>query len=182
MEEKLKAPGPRYLQLVFLSYLPGRSYVAITSTPTPSQTRAGTPSSSNISTESSGEPATVVSIPSGAQSEDFIQLLVSKFGPLWTQRPSLGVGYGLAYEVGDYGVRVGELRQGVGSAQLVRGVVVQVEWKEGNEGDWGEAEGLIRGFWETLGVKGAREILQVPGMDKGDENVRQWCEVLRLRG
>lgn len=101
---------------------------------------------------------------------------------MWTHRPSLGVAHGLAYEVGDYGIRVGELRQGTGSAQLVRGVVVQVEWKRGDEGNWEEANGFIRGFWETLGIKGAREILQVPGMGSGDGNVRQWCEVLRLRG
>lgn len=173
--------GYRYLQVLALSHHPGRSYVAITRTNAASQTRVGTPASSQNGAESSSEPATIASIPPGAESEGFVQLISSKFGPIWTPRKALGVMSGLAFEVGEYCVRVAEVRQGSGSSQIIKGVVVEVEWRGGEEGDWEEAEVMIRAFWEGMGVKGAREVLQVAGLAKGDGSVRQWCEVLRLR-
>ena len=107
--------------------------------------------------------------------------MISRFGPLWTQRQVLTVGNGQAWEIGDFRVRVGEVRQG-GSAQQSRGVVVEVEWEGGEADDWESAEGVIRGFWDALGVKGSRECLVVAGMEDGFAGVRRWAEVLRLRG
>ena len=107
--------------------------------------------------------------------------MVSKFGPLWTQRQTSVVGHAQAFEIGSYRVRVGEMRQGTTS--LGRGVVVEVEWAGGGEEeDWENAEGMIRPLWDQLRVSGARECFQVPGMNMGYGSVRQWCEILRLRG
>ncbi len=181
IDEKSKPLGARFLQVLALSHRPGRSYVAISTTHASSKTRAGTPASSTVSADSSGEPATIISIPSGPQTEEFVQLMVSKFGPLWTQRQTLVLGNGQAFEIGDYRVRLGEIRQGATS--LGRGVVGEVEWVgEGDEEDWENAEGIIRPFWDQLCVVGARECFQVPGMNQGNGTVRQWCEILRLRG
>lgn len=81
-------------------------------------------------------------------------------------------------------MRIGEVRQGVGGTVQGRGVVAEVEWVGGGEEEEGEGEGMIRAFWEGLGVGGAREV----GVGAGEEgmdgwgDVRRWCEVLRLRG
>ena len=109
--DKVKPPGPRFLQILTLSHHAPRTFVAITSAHSASQTRAGTPASSNISAEAaSGEPATIVSIAAGPSSEEFTQLIVSKFGPLWQPRQILTSSFGYAFEIGDFRVRVGELR------------------------------------------------------------------------
>ena len=86
--------------------------------------------------------------------------------------------------MGDFRIRVGEVRQGVGGTVHGRGVVVEVEYlgEEGGEEEWEEGERVIRAFWEGLGVRGGREVVRVPGVEEGAGEVRQWCEVLRLRG
>lgn len=99
-------------------------------------------------------------------------------------------------------VRVGEVVQaGAAGGIGARGVVVEVSFGGedggglgGEEGEVGTEEegsgqgeeerdglGLIQAFWDSLGVKGARECVGVPGMGEGFGVVRQWCEVLRIR-
>lgn len=181
MDEKPK-PGPRYLQILALSHHQGHSHVAVTTTQVASQTRAGTPASSNISAEGSGEPATLVSIPSGPPRDDFPKLVESKMGPMWMQRPTLSVINGLGYWIGDYRVRLGEVRQGAGSGAQLKGIAVEVEWAGAEEGEWGMGEPAIRAFWDGLGLKKGRGVVQVAGLEKGNGSVRQWFEVLRLKG
>ena len=114
-----------------------------------------------------------------------MQLLGAKFGPLWTQRQALNVKNGQAFDVGDYTVRAGEVMQGYGhgAPALVRGVVVEVEWAGGDgDGDEDEdGEGLVQAFWDILGVKGARECVNVPGAEEEFGSIRQWIELLRIR-
>ena len=183
VDEQSKPSATRYLQVLGLSHLPGRSYVAITTTVPPSQTRAGTPASSTVSSDASGEPATIVSIPAGSHSHDFLQLLNTKFGPLWTQRQSLSVRNGQAFQVGEYNIRIGELVQGYGpGAALPRGAVVEIAWIGGKGMEpVEEPEGFIQAFWESLEIRGAREFVHVAGLGKGEDQVRQWCEALRIR-
>ena len=185
--DKAKPPGPRFLQILSLSHHAPRTYVAITSTHAASQARAETPASSNISAEAaSGEPATIVSIPTEPSSEEFIQLIVSKFGPLWQQRQILNIVTGHAFEIGDFRVRVGELRQGgSGGGQMGRGAVCEVAWvggdaEPGKEG-WEAGEAVVKGFWEGLALRGARAVYWVPGLGDGEGTIRQWCELLRAR-
>lgn len=185
--DKIKSSGPRFLQILSLSHQAPRTYVTITSTHAASQTRAGTPASSNISAEAaSGEPATIVSVPAGPSSEEFIQLIISKFGPLWQQRQILNSINGHAFEIGNFRVRVGELRQGgSGGGQMGRGAVCEVAWvgedaEQGGQG-WEAGEAVVKGFWEGLGLRGAREVYWVPGLAAGEGTIRQWCELLRPR-
>lgn len=194
---KGKPTGQRVLQIISLSHHAPRTYVAITKLPSSSQTRGGTPALSQQGSEAaaSGETATINSIPVGSATEDFTQLIASKFGPLWQPRQALHVNNGATFEVGDFKVRVGELKQGyAGGTQMGRGAVCEIEWiasqdsrERGTGGsksegeDWKSTQRIILEFWSTLAIKGAREVLLVPGMDDGDGSVRQWCEVLRLR-
>ncbi|KAL9025757.1 MAG: hypothetical protein Q9196_005479 [Gyalolechia fulgens] len=167
--------SPRFLQIVSLPDHLNASHVAITPS-APAMPLDGT----------STEPiATVVSIPSGPSTDEFIQLLTSKLAPLWQQRQSLTVLDGSAFEVGDIRIRAGELRQGLGGAQLVRGAVVEVVCKGRVDEnlDGRDREETIRAFWEELGIKGAREFMAADseGMGDGFEDVRMWCRMLMLR-
>ena len=187
VRENSERPKSRYLQVLSLSYDALRTYVAITAVSTPHQMRAGTPATPTPNPEyASGDPATIVSIPSGASSDEFVQLILTKFGPLWQQRQVLHVSNGMAFEVGGFRIRIGELKQGYGGGTtLSRGAICGIEVVE-SEGQDAEKEmesnqALIRGFWEGFDIKGAREVYDVPGMVEGDIAVRQWCELLRLR-
>lgn len=126
------------------------------------------------------------SIASGQATDEFVKFLATKLSPLWTLLKMVSVANGLAYEVGDFRIRAGELRQGVGSSQVSRGVVVEINWGGGGADDSDrleeEVEGVIKGFWEPLGISGAKEVFQVAGFAEGNGTVRQWVEMLRLRG
>lgn len=128
----------------------------------------------------------MIAIPSGLQSEEMLQLVVGKLSPLWSHRQTLLVGNGLAFEMEDFRVRVGEVRQG--QTGLVKGTVVEVEWLAAadedseEESDCDTAHLVIRAFWDTLGIDGAREVMRVPGSgNKGFDLVNQYCQLLRSR-
>ena len=157
-----------------------QAYAVITTTTPQSQTRAGTPATTSSAGESAGEPAKIISIPSGPHGEEFVQLTISKLGPLWTQRQTLSVINGQYFEVEDFRLRIGEVRQGQGGAQQNRGVVVEVE-RIGGADDWDTVEDDVKSFWAGLEFKGAKEFIRVPGVETDLANIRQWCEALRLR-
>ena len=157
----------RYLQLVSLSHRPGNTYLAITDT---YAVAAG-------GVESSSDPVTVVTIPASS-APDFTQLMISRFGPLWVQRQVVYVQNGQAFELGEFVIRFGDVRQGQGGAQQIKGTVVEIESTSG-EDDAGEA---IREFWTQLNVPGAKEFISVPGLAAVPEPVvQQWCDAMRLR-
>ena len=183
-DDSAKPQALRYLQVLSLSHDPGRTHVAVKTTYPLSQTQAGTPATSSGVGESISEPATVVAIPSGAQSEELLQLMVSKLGPLWSQRQVLQVNNGQGFEVGDFRVRAGEVKQGQGpgGAQQARGVIAEITWLAEKDEDWVIVESVIRAFWEGLDINGAREYIRVAGVEESFSTIRQWCEGLRLRG
>ncbi|KAL8706116.1 MAG: hypothetical protein Q9201_000818 [Fulgogasparrea decipioides] len=159
-----KITPPRYLQIVSLPDHPQNSFVAIT----PNE-------SASTGEGSKTEPvATVISISSGPSTDEFNQLLGSKFGPLWQSRQILAVIDGSTYQIGDFRVRAGELRQGIGGAQLVRGVIAEVAYlgQDGQGEAKGSAERMITAFWQELGVQGVREFLSTGpgGRDDGFED------------
>ena len=133
-----------------------------------------------------GEPATVIAIPAGASSEEFVQLISNKFGPLWQPRHTSQVTHGVTFEAGNFRIRVGDIKQGLGANnQLPRGAVCELEMLEPPdaiepiEQDVGRI--LIRSFWQSLDVKNAREVLEVAGSQEGEAGIRQWFEILRFR-
>ncbi|MCJ1321933.1 hypothetical protein MMC15_007278 [Xylographa vitiligo] len=178
-EDGSKGQASRYLQMLYISTHPRYSYVVTTTTSVPSQTRAGTPATSSSGGESTGEPSKVFSIPSGPQSEDFINLIVARMGPLWMPRQVLQVSNGQIFEIGDFRIRIGEVRQG--GTQQVRGTICEIEWTSGDKNDWATGEDVIKSFWTALDMKGPREYIRVPGIDEEFGNIRQWCDALRLR-
>ena len=193
--EKAKSKSQRFLQILSLSHHAPRAYVAITASQGPSQQKPGTPAASqqNGETTGLGEPATIISVPAGSVSDDFTSLIVSKFGPLWQSRQILHITNGAAFEVGDFRIRIGELKQGFGGVtQMTRGAICEIEWNDTDsvqqgstdgprEEEWMAAEPVIRGFWDALDMKGARDVFLVPGLGDDMSSVRQWCEILRIR-
>ncbi|KAL8652933.1 MAG: hypothetical protein Q9210_002402 [Variospora velana] len=173
-----KAVPPRYLQLVTLPDYPNDTLVASTLT-TPNSTTHD--DDDDTTTKPS---ATVISIPAGPSTDEFTQLLLTKFGPLWQRRRVVAVIEGSAMEVGGFRVRAGELRTDVGAAQVVRGVIVEVshvgQSADGEDGR--DGEGMARAFWDGLGVEGAREFRggEVGKRNDGFGDVRLWCQVLML--
>ena len=111
-----------------------------------------------------------------------MQLVTYKFASSWQIRQVLYVSHGHAFEVGDFRVRVGKLKQG--NAQIPRGIVVEVQWNGGeDEGreDWEGAEAIIGSLMDGLALKAVRKVFWVPGLGDGEGSVRQWIDVLRLR-
>ena len=159
----------------------------MTAVPAIPQARSTLPSTPTpVPEAANGEPATLVSISGGSSSEEFIQLISSKFGPLWQQRHTSHISNGSAFETGGFRIRVGELKQGFGGGtQLVRGGICEIEMirddNDNSDGNIDAAKSIIRGFWDGIGFKGAREVFDVPGTVQGDVNIRQWLEILRLR-
>ena len=178
------------MQVLNLSYLPGNAYVGITKThSSPSASSSGGVGGGDTVVS---EPATIIALPSQS-SGDFSQLITSRLGALWTGRSMVSVNNALAFSVGDFTVRYGEVKQGSGAGQVARGTVVVIEWDVGDEGEgevnWEVAESVIRVFWRDLGIEGARRVVRVKGVegegsgkgDRGMVGVRQWFEVLRMR-
>ncbi len=66
-----------------------------------------------------------------------------------------------------------------------RGAVCEVAWvgeeAEQGKGGWEAGEAVVKGFWEGLALRGAREVYWVPGLADGEGTIRQWCELLRPR-
>lgn len=91
---------------------------------------------------------------------------------------------GSTMEVGGFRIRAGELRNDIGKAQVVRGVIVEVTYVgQGDDIQDGEdGEEMVMAFWEELGVKGAREFKssEIAEMNDGFGDVRLWCKVLLL--
>lgn len=102
----------------------------------------------------------------------------------------MAVPAGVVYDVGDFRVRMGDVRQTYPTARI-RGTVVEIEWRgpsvvegfgagkdEGIEVEFAGVEEadvdaeyaataqLIREFWNRLRFEGARESILVPGVGK----------------
>lgn len=97
------------------------------------------------------------------------------------------MGNGQAFEIDDYRIRVGEVRQSHGGGgQIGRGAICEIDWMgdtdDEDDKDMETAVAVIKGFWEGLGIRGARECFWGAGLDKEEGTIRQWCEILRSKG
>ncbi|KAI9800027.1 MAG: hypothetical protein M1833_003556 [Piccolia ochrophora] len=162
-----RPPPPRFLQVLSLSYHPNKSYVCISSSPPPPQT------TSSSTATATPPPPTIIAVPSPSSTEELIQLLTLKMGPLWTSRQTLVVSGGASFEMEDMRVRIGEVKQGgsgvgtgggpgAGGSQIGRGVAVEVE------------VGIERGGREEDGGEDDEEDVQEETEDKGKLEEVDW--------
>lgn len=135
-------------------------------------------------------------------------MLTSKYAALWTPKQTVQVQNGHAYAVGEFIIRLGELRL-VGAQQRHLGVIVsiqesvtpvtgEIEENEepaglhaGSDSDQLNREGLrqteddIQDLWRLFGISNAKEFSnERPGKSRGGpfEDIKLWCDLLRLRG
>ncbi|KAF4185370.1 hypothetical protein CNMCM7927_006810 [Aspergillus lentulus] len=209
---------PRYMQFLSLSYYPNHGFIYTSQTPektgqspapnaatpqpglTPASGSA-TPSNAAAAVGSAMVMSTVPLPSSGALFKHFVYACQ----PFWCHRHTVAVPGGMVYDVGDFRVRIGDVRQTQPAAR-VRAQYVQS--KRGanlggatdvsdNDHDSGidlalfggiedadiDAEysataALIREFWAKLGIEGAREAILVP--DVGRE-VKEHLKKLKLQ-
>lgn len=145
----------------------------------------------------SPQQSSTVAIPL-QQMEPYSQLLNLKFGALWMYRMGSQVTAGASYSLGEFTVRLGELRE-KGGQMALRGTVVciQTAKQESDDGDSlpGQADAdqelqagqaLVRDVWSRFSVPQAKEtITSRPAAREPDEQafdeVRLWCEALRFQ-
>lgn len=115
---------------------------------------------------------------------------MQKMSPLWVARQAHRVDGGTSFLIGDWKVRLGELRISGGQGQgRVRGCVCEVEFLFGDDGeeeeeDHEEIERLARAFFEGL-IHGSDVDLagmKVVGTAASRENrlVRQYMELFKF--
>lgn len=120
--------------------------------------------------------------------------------PLWTHRHTVVVTSDEVYDVADFRIRIGDVRQ-VQPKSRLRGAIVEIEYRgpgkslqsdmlqdpvDGEVGDtgpvrlppnqlpceedWEVGEILIREFWSNISVPGAKEAIRVPGVGTESAN------------
>lgn len=144
-------------------------------------------------------PVAIVSMPS-QQREQWYTLLTQKMAALWTRTGLMTVSNGFAYDVGEFTVRVGELRQPGNAQAPPKALVVCIQstlptTKEGGTDDEStktrglapedasasEVQEVMRNFWKSFGVEGAKEAFAFTRSPDGQDEARLWCDVLRHR-
>jgi len=172
-----KSP-PRFQHILSLGHRPGKLYVAVN----PAQ-----PAQKDV-----GSKDTVITI-RPQQGDAFFNLLKERFGALWTFRSRLSILNGVEYNVGEFKIRLGELRQISGQQQTVRAVICCIETSsmadggDNGPGSNGSAtRAALSDLWAAIGFANIKEAFGTYPIDstteEGFDEVRLWCDVLRLRG
>ncbi|KAF2875061.1 mediator complex, subunit Med20 [Massariosphaeria phaeospora] len=175
-------PALTHQHVLGLSYLSqSQTYCYIqTSTSTPSSqpphnqvvkgepvSRAATPQPAHDAASSASSPGTIISIPT-AQSESHIALLATHLSALWTFRQTLQIPQGITYHVGQFVIRVGEIRASRSGAQsgsvLSPGVVCCITTVAGTSDDI-DGEG-----YETEFDSGHTSVTEDGRMEDEDED------------
>ncbi|KAE8146684.1 mediator complex, subunit Med20 [Aspergillus avenaceus] len=136
----------RYMQFLSLTYFPNHGFIYTsqppgqptqqpgagatnpTLTPQPQQpSAAATPASTPGSVATDRSPMVMSTVPLQSCSTLF-QHFSYACQPFWCHRHTVTVPNGIVYDVGDFRVRVGDVRQ-TQPAVRVRGTVVEIEWK-----------------------------------------------------
>ncbi|CAG8910221.1 unnamed protein product [Penicillium egyptiacum] len=129
-----KPSNPRYMQFLSLTHYPthGFIYTAEPEKPTaapiqnPNQGAPG-PVNAIAPDHSPSPPMVMTTIPPSSYGTLF-QHFTYACQPFWSHRLTLAVPNGIVYEVGDFRVRLGDVRQTFPTAR-VRGTVVEIEWR-----------------------------------------------------
>jgi TATA-binding related factor (TRF) of subunit 20 of Mediator complex len=129
---------------------------------------------------------TLISIPS--HPDTLFPLMMQRMSPLWVPRQAHRIERGASFETNDWKIRVGELRISGGQGQgRVRGCICEAEFLgegDGEEGDEGDAEGVITAFFEGLVEGSGVDVgnLKVIGKvcGKGNALVRQYMDLLKF--
>jgi hypothetical protein len=207
-----KASKPRYMQFLSLSHYPSHGFISTSEpeAPHPASTPHSNPA--QIAPQGAGggtgESMVMTTVPPSSYNTLF-QHFVYAAQPFWAHRLTMAVPAGVVYEVGDFLVRMGDVRQTYPTAR-VRGTVVEIEWRgpsvvEGLGVGGGDEDGfgfgfegveeadvdaeylataeLIREFWNRLRFEGAREAILVNGVGREvKERLRRGVNMEKMEG
>ncbi|KXG47929.1 Mediator complex, subunit Med20 [Penicillium griseofulvum] len=132
-----KPPNPRYMQFLSLTHYPTHGFIYTSEpekpVPAPNQTQnqnaAGTPGPVNaIAPDHSPSPPMVMTTVPPSSYGTLFQHFTYACQPFWAHRLTLAVPNGIVYEVGDFRVRLGDVRQTFPTARM-RGTVIEIEWR-----------------------------------------------------
>ncbi|KAJ5164592.1 Mediator complex subunit Med20 [Penicillium coprophilum] len=130
-----KPPNPRYMQFLSLTHYPTHGFIytseAEKPAPAPNQNQnsAAAPAPiDGIAPDHSPSPSMVMTTVPPASYGTLFQHFTYACQPFWAHRLTLAVPNGIVYEVGDFRVRLGDVRQTFPTAR-VRGTVIEVEWR-----------------------------------------------------
>lgn len=145
------------------------------------------------------ETPTTVAIPL-SQMEPYSQLLNLKFGALWMYRMGSQVTGGASYSLGEFTVRLGELRE-KGGQNAYRGIIVCIQTTKPEPAADEDrdllpgqidpqdqllvGQALVRDVWSSFSVAPSKEVITSRPLREGDEQtfdeVALWCEILRFQ-
>jgi hypothetical protein len=132
-----KPPNPRYMQFLSLTHYPTHGFIYTSEpekpVPAPNQNQnqiaAGTPGPINaIAPDYSSSPPMVMTTVPPSSYGTLFQHFTYACQPFWAHRLTLAVPNGIVYEVGDFRVRLGDVRQTFPTARM-RGTVIEIEWR-----------------------------------------------------
>ena len=163
--------SPRWQNVLQLGHFPRKVFIGIE------------PPQESANSKKNDDPLCISTIPQ-AQKDSYNTLLATKLSLLWIPRSDVSTSNGVAYEVGDNIVRLGELRA-AGSGQGLRGVLVSIQIPSEEvaggtmeKDDETTVKTIIKEIWHKFGIEGAKEAWGFGG-EAGE--IKAWCEILKTR-
>lgn len=134
-----KPPKPRYMQFLSLTHYPNHGFIYTSEpTETPVHLPATSPAGAGAG---AGTPTSATPAPGSPETAQMVMTTVppSTYGtlfqhftyacqPIWCHRLTVAVPNGVVYDVGDFRVRLGDVRQTYPTARA-RGTIVEIEWR-----------------------------------------------------
>ncbi|OJJ44100.1 hypothetical protein ASPZODRAFT_135570 [Penicilliopsis zonata CBS 506.65] len=117
---------PRYMQFLSLSHYPDHGFV-YTSESTEEHHRASKAPSAALGLQSDKSSMIMSTVPLASYNTLFGHFAFA-CQPFWCHRHTVTILGGIVYEIGDFRVRLGDVRQ-TQPAVRVRGTVVEIEWR-----------------------------------------------------
>jgi hypothetical protein len=152
-----KPSNPRYMQFLSLTHYPTHGFIytsepadqsataTANATPASAQSPAGTPATATPNqSQAQTQTQNGITNPNSTQTPDSPKMIMTTVPPssytslfqhftyacqpFWCHRLTVTVPNGIVYDVGDFRVRLGDVRQTFPTAR-VRGTVVEIEWR-----------------------------------------------------
>ncbi|RDW81017.1 uncharacterized protein DSM5745_04574 [Aspergillus mulundensis] len=123
---------PKFMQFLSLTYYPNHGFIYTSqqsdNAGTAPDTAAATPSSSQSTQATPATTPMVMTTVPLSSTGALYQHFSYACQPFWCHRHTVTVPNGVVYEIGDFRVRVGDVRQ-TQPAVRMRGTVVEIEWR-----------------------------------------------------
>lgn len=198
-----ESDGNHIQHIISMSHLPDRAFVCI-ARPVPPDAGSDAKPHTFMVDPSYIHSAAIIIPPS--QMDSYATLVRRKFGLLWTPGPRTEIINGMTWQLDDFTIRVGELRQ-FGRTQgqeSDRGLLVQISMQmpvdENSElpprsmfgagteklsresiAERHAAVASLEEFWNSFGIPGGRKTCGVSIDSRGLEEVRIICNALQLK-